>query len=188
MSIFFTNTTTSPNVLVIPSETKFSLLPPPPPFYGVKPVIAITGNGTDLIKPIFTIPLDPALDLNRDPEVHQTVTNSIYRQVFQDWLYTSDFEEVYRYIKIVGGQARLVSGSERDTKTDSISIDKKIRFIKDYVISHSRVRKLLDEFVEGTRSNWYDIEKNVFFVKELILKYMKKKLKALAEEKKRIHG
>lgn len=173
------------NLFII--NDKINLLPPAVPVIKtIAPIISFSGD--QILRPIVTYPLDPSLDLNRDPNVHRTVTDSIYKQTFQEWLYSSDAEEVFRYIKIVGGQARLVSGSERDNKTSGDNIDKKVRFIRDHILSYERVRKLIEEFIDGTRSNWYDVEKNAFFIKELILKYIKKKLKALAEEKKKIHG
>lgn len=173
------------NLFII--NDKINLLPPAVPVIKtIAPIISFSGD--QILRPIVTYPLDPSLDLNRDPNVHRTVTDSIYKQTFQEWLYSSDAEEVFRYIKIVGGQARLVSGSERDNRTSGDNIDKKVRFIRDHILSYERVRKLIEEFIDGTRSNWYDVEKNAFFIKELILKYIKKKLKALAEEKKKIHG
>lgn len=172
------------NVVVIP-DTRVSLLPPAPAL--IKTISPIVTFSTDqVLKPIVTFPLDPSLDLNRDPQVHRTVTDSVYKQTYQEWLYSSDAEDIFRYIKIVGGEPRLVSGSERDNSTRSENIDKKVRFIRDHILSYDRVRKLIEEFIDGTRTNWYDVEKNVFFIKELVLKYIKKKLKALSEEKRKL--
>lgn len=181
-SVIATDLDTS-KIVVVPD--RFGLLPPAPQFIKtISPVIAFSGD--QVLKPIITFPLDPSLDLNRDPNVHRTVTDSIYKQTFQEWLYSRDFEEVFKYIKIVGGEPKLVSGSERDHRASDENIDKKIRFIRDNILSYERVRKLIEEFIDGTRTNWYDVEKNIFFVKELILKYIKKKLKTLAEEKKKL--
>ncbi len=149
------------------------------------PVLAITTTTNNPnMKSIYTYPLAPYLDLNKDPDVHETVTNSIYRHTFNSWIYKSDFNELFDYIKIVNGEAKLISNlKDKDNKNDDSSIERKIRFIKDNVLSKHRVRKLIEEFVEGTKTNWYDIEKNTYFLKELIFKYMKKKLKALIERK-----
>ena len=173
-----------PTKLVIVPD-RFNLLPQVPQIINtMSPMIAFSNN--QFLKPFVSYPLDPSLDLNRDPNVHRTVTDSIYKYTFQEWLYSRDFEEVFKYIKIVGGEPKLVSGSERDHNGSDAHIDKKIRFIRDHILSYERVRKLIEEFLDGTRTNWYDVEKNIFFVKELILKYMKKKLKTLAEEKKKL--
>ncbi len=192
MSFFFpldTFKVDTSKLLVVDSTSKFlfpststSIITTP----YTSPVLAISGPTLENIKPVYTFPLAPYLDLNKDPEVHDTVVSSVYRQTFQNWLYTSDFEELFQYIKIVNGDAKLITSSkEKDKHYDNGSIDKKVRFIRDNILSRGRVKKILEEFVDGTRTNWYDIEKNTFFVKELIFKYMKKKLKALVEKKEK---
>jgi hypothetical protein len=149
------------------------------------PVFAITSTTTNPnFKSVYTFPLAPYLDLNKDPDVHSTVTNSIYRKVFESWLYKSDFSELFDYIKLVNGEPKLITNlKDKDNKTDDATIERKIRFIRDNILSKHRVNKLIEEFVEGTKTNWYDIEKNTYFLKELIFKYMKKKFKALVEKK-----
>ena len=145
-------------------------------------LIAITPDPN--IKRLFNYPLLPQYDLNYDLDVHENVTSSIYRKVFESWLYKSDFEDLFRYIKVVNGEAKLVTSlKETDSSKDSSSVEKKIRFMKDHILSRGRVKKILEGFVEGTKTNWYDIEKNNYFVKDLIYRYMKKKLKTLVEMK-----
>jgi hypothetical protein len=152
------------------------------------PVLAITSesNTNPNFKSVYTFPLTPSQDLNYDPEVHDVVTSSIYRQTFEKWIYNSEFEDIFNYIKIVNGEPKLITNTkDKDRNFDNYSVEKKIRFIKDNILSRGRVKKILQEFVEGTRTNWYDIEKNTYYVKDLIYRYIKKKLKALVEKKER---
>jgi hypothetical protein len=146
-------------------------------------VLAITPNSN--VTTYFTTPLLPEYNLNYNPEVHENVSNSIYRKVFESWIYKSDFEDLFKYIKIVNGEPKLVSSlKDTDKSDDSYSIERKIRLMKDHILSRGRVKKILEEFTAGTKTNWYDIEKNSYFVKDLIYRYMKKKLKTLVEMKR----
>jgi len=174
------------NVLIVDSDSKIipigtSIISTP----YTNPVLAVT-TSTDS-KPyntVYSFPISPALDLNHDPDVHDTVTNSIYRQLLQNWMYSSEYEEVFKYIKLVDDRPRLITSfKEKDRNTSSSVIDRKVTFIKDNIITKNRIKKILEDFVYSTRTNWYDIEKNTYYVKDLILRYIKKKLKALVDKK-----
>ncbi len=146
------------------------------------PVLAVTTK-VDNLTSMYTFPLAPNLDLNRDPYVHDTVTDSIYKQIFREWVYESDFEGLFKYIKIVNGHPKLITKADKEGTNKKEDRDIKVRFMKDYILSRGRVKKLIEEFIDGTRTNWYDIEKNTYFVREFVYKYMKKKLKALVDKK-----
>jgi hypothetical protein len=149
----------------------------------LSPHVIIT-NKSENQDSIYAFPIDPIYDLNRDSDVQDSITKSIYNQIFSDWLYSSDFSSVFSYIKIVDGNPRLITNMKDKTEYHKSERDAKIRFIKKYILSKERVRKILKNFVEETRINWYDIEKkNSLFIKELVQKYIKKKLKALVEKK-----
>jgi len=169
-------------ILIIDSDSKLtypSIITTP----YTSPVFAFTTQTNNPnVKSLYTYPLSPYLDLNKDPDVHDTVTNSIYKHVFDSWVYKSEFEELFDYIAIVNGEPKLIT-SLKNKDSNNESKERKIRFMRDHILSKHRVKKLIEEFVEGTKTNWYDIEKNTFFLKELIFKYMKKKLKALVEKK-----
>ncbi len=184
MSILFP---TDSKVIIVDSETSPFL-----PKAVINPYVAtpITGSLITVtpnpdFKPIFAAPLLPQYNLNYDPDVHENVTSTVYRKVFESWIYKSDYEDLFKYIKIVNGEAKLTTGKDGDKSNDSASLEKKIRFIKDHILSRSRVKKILEDFVSGTKTNWYDIEKNSYFVKDLIYRYMKKKLKTLIELKEK---
>ena len=144
-------------------------------------LLAVTPNPD--FKPIFTTPLLPENNLNYNPNVHESVSFSIYKKVFDSWLYKSDFKDLYKYVKIVDNEPKLATEKNEDDSSDSHLIEKKIKFFKDYILSKHRVKEILKDFVAGSRTNWYDVEKNSYYVKELIYKYMKKKLKKLIEKK-----
>lgn len=145
-------------------------------------LIAVTPNPD--FKPIFGSPLLPQYNLNYDPDVHENVSNSVYRKVFDSWIYKDDYEDLFKYIKIINGEAKLAITKDGVKTNDSQSVEKKIRFLKDNILSRNRVKKILEDFVSGTKTNWYDIEKNSYYIKDLIYRYMKKKLKALIKLRK----
>ncbi len=182
MSIFIND----PKILIIDSQTS-PLLPKAviSPYITTpltNSLVTVTPNPD--FKPFYTTPLLPQYNLNYDTDVHENVTSSIYRKIFNSWLYKSDFEDLFKYIKIVNGEAKLSLEKDGNNYNDSRTIEKKIRFIKDYILSRKRVKKIIEEFVYGTKTNWYDVEKNSYYVKDLIYRYMKKKLKALIQIKK----
>ena len=147
-------------------------------------LLAVTPNPD--FKPIFTTPLLPENNLNYNPDVHENVTNTVYRLVFNKWVFKSSYKDFFKYIKIVNGEAKLATDKDGDKSNDSI--DKKVRFLKDYILSKHRVRTILEDLVygysTGYKINWYDcVNKYEHIVKDLIHHYMKKKLKRLIEKK-----
>ena len=147
-------------------------------------LIAVTPNPD--FKPIYTTPLAPENNLNYNPEVHENVTNTIYRTVFNKWVYKSSFKSFFKYIKIVNGEAKL--STDKDGNKSNDSMEKKVKFLKEYILSKHRVKKILYKLTSGISTgykiNWYDcVNKYEDMVKDLIHRYMKKKLKHLIEKK-----
>lgn len=137
---------------------------------------------------LYRFPLEPYYDLNLDPNVHQTVANSVYKKVFEDWIYGNEFSDLFGYLQIVNDRVSLISEKHKDKSYNEFDKNKKIRFMSEHILSRRRVKKLIQHFVDNTKTNWYDVEKNNYFVKELIHRYMKKKLKALVEKKNKKHA
>jgi len=192
MSFYFPISLDTNKLIIVDSDPASKLLLPTTSIISTpytSPVLAISSTTTNPnVKSLMTFPLLPAYDLNKDAEVHDIVTSSIYRQTFDSWMYNDEAKEILEYIKVSDGNVKLISAKkEKDKNFDSSVVEKKIRFLKDYILSRSRVKKILTEFVEGTNTNWYDIEKNTYFVKDLVLKYMKKKIKAIVEKKEELN-
>jgi len=166
------------NVVYLDDKTKQPLAVINPML--VTPEITIQPSNF-VIKQQPSYPLLPENNLNLDPSVHKSVTNSIYRKVFESWIYKGDFKDLFKYITVINGQVKLNTKYTKNTHSDIT--EKKIDFMKDKILSIHRVKHILQEYVDGTKSNWYDIDKEDFFVKDLIYRYMKKKLKKLVELK-----
>ncbi len=133
------------------------------------------------LKPLVTFPIAPHLNLNLDPRVHEQMTEYFYNKTFSDWIY-DDLSDILGYVKMVNGSPKLVSSLSEHRKSDEAT-SSKIRFLKDKILSRSRVHSILEQFISETRTNWFELEKNSYFVKDLIKRYMKKKIKALIERK-----
>lgn len=134
---------------------------------------------------VFAMPLEPYIDLNQDKDTHIIVTNSIYKQLYDSWIYKTKYNgEAFQYITIKDGQPKLITDiNKKDHSHDEITIQKKAMFVKNNILSKDRIKKLLQELVDETKINWYDMEKNIYFVKEIVFKYIKKKLMKLVEKK-----
>lgn len=193
MSFYFPVAVDTNKLIIVDSDPVSKLLMPTSTIISTpytSPVLALstTSATNSNLKSVYTFPLAPAYDLNRDNEVHDIVSNSIYKQTFDSWIYNDEAKEILEYIRVSDTSVKLISNKkDKDNNFSSSNVEKKIRFLKDYILSRSRVKKILTEFVEGTNTNWYDIEKNTYFVKDLVLKYMKKKIKAIIEKKEALN-
>jgi hypothetical protein len=153
--------------------------------------VVVTGSASTVLnvldkfntnfKPLVTFPIAPSLNLNLDPRVHEQMTEYFYDKTFNEWIY-DEFRDMLGYVKLVNGEPKLVS-SLSEHKTSSEASNLKIRFLKDKILSRSRIHKILEQFISETRTNWFELEKNSYFVKDLIKRYMKKKIKALIDNR-----
>ena len=62
-------------------------------------------------------------------------------------------------------------------------IEKKIDYIEKYFLTEDTTYRIIKSLVRGANINWYDLNKNEFFVKEDIKKQLKKILKETVAER-----
>lgn len=188
MSIYYNFPIDTNKIILVDSDSKI-VVPSVFPYLHT-PITNISSQFTtigDTKNKVFAMPLEPYIDLNQDKDTHEIVTNSVYKQLYDNWIYKTKYnDESFQYITIKDGQPKLINdlkNKDNQHNKDESANQKKAMFIKYNILSKERIKKLLQELVNETKINWYDMEKNIYFVKEIIFKYIKKKLKVLVEKK-----
>lgn len=139
------------------------------------------------IQPTITIPIDPSLNLNLDPQIHQQLTKYFYGELMDIWLF-EDMVDILNYLKNTPKGIDVLDSlkdyheSNIDKDTQDI-IEKKIRYIENNFFSKESMFKLLKRYVLETNTNWFDLSKNKYFIKDLVRSYLRKKLKRAIESK-----
>jgi hypothetical protein len=136
-------------------------------------------------KPI--VPLPPWLDLNQDSNVHNQMAKYFYFKVIDKWLF-DDLLDLLSYLRVSDKGVDVIHNL-RDHKSSSVdkdtqeTVEKKIKFIEKNIFDVENMHKLLKKFVAETNTNWYDLVKQEYFIKDLVRKYLKKKLIRIIESK-----
>lgn len=148
----------------------------------IKPIVPV------VTQPVM-FPLHPSLDLNRDPKLHKMMTDYFYYKTLDKWLRREkDMLDLLNYLYATDSKVDVLN-SMNDYKESNIdkdtqaTVDKKIEFIEKHILSKDGIYNILKNYVKETSTSWYDLEKNTYFIKELIRKYLKKKLIHLIEGK-----
>jgi hypothetical protein len=121
-------------------------------------------------------------NLNADPEVQSRISKYIYYKVLDKYLY-DDMSDILNYMVVKNGEVSLIKklDDHKITTVDNDSDknkDLKVAFIEKNVLSKKIVKNLLHKFVAETGTNWYDIPKKTFYVKQMIHKALKKIIKS----------
>ena len=180
MSILYYTPTT-----IVTSESPLPIIPTKLPSLPLITPIITT------INPLVNFPLHPSLDLNRDKDFQNKVTKYFYYKTLDKWLKKEkDMLEILKFLKIVNGEVKLISNmNEYNQKANSDKqddVEKKVKFIEDNILSKDDVNNILRKYVKETTTNWYDLqEKATYFIKEIIKKFLKHKLKDAIEGKTR---
>jgi hypothetical protein len=137
----------------------------------------------------FQLPYN--LDLNKNDEVRKQVTKYIRHKLLYKWLY-SDMPEILGFFKYdeTSGVHLINDMSEFDKNAkynDTIDvIDKKVEYIKNYILTHEVAYKMLKHFIKKTNANWYDLHKDEYFVKEALRHKFEKMLRDLVNIKRTV--
>lgn len=172
----------SPSSIFSPSVSSlYSVLDPIPPIIPSRPESIFTpayGFVSSMTLPKYE-------DLNYDPEVRKKMIRYFYYKVLGDWLY-DDYKGLLNYFVIKNDIVDVISNLNEvdESKQNSIAEqEKKIEFIKNYIFTKKFVYKILSKYIAYTNSNWYDLNRNEYYIKKLIKHKLKNKiLKAISEK------
>ena len=158
-------------------------LPQLPRFPGATTIL------TAPVSPYVSFPLLPSLDLNRDPQLHKTMTKYFYFKALDKWLKREkNMLELLNYLRVTDRGVQTINKLEdfnpRNIDLDNQQvIDMKVKFIENNILSKDDIYNILKKYVRETGTNWYDLQNNSYFIKEIIKKFIKKRLEQLISYK-----
>jgi hypothetical protein len=135
-------------------------------------------------KPYFSV----YENLNVDPYIHDRMTKYYLAKTLEKWLY-EDLIDVLNYIKVRDNKVDVISSLKEynpvAVNSDSdATIKKKIDFLEKYFLNKRIIKKWLRDFIKGSASNWFDLTKSEYFLKDLFKKKLTKLLKEAVVEKR----
>ena len=109
-------------------------------------------------------------NLNADPRVHARITKNLYYQLLDKWLY-GDLVDILNYFRVKDGKVVLISSmkdyNSAAVEKDTIdSLEKKIDYIQKHFFTIKDMKKLLNNYVSESGTNWYDLIKKPYFIKK----------------------
>lgn len=155
--------------------------------YGVNTSVLATGYAP--VGATVLIPGPPQvpqfLDLNHNKRVQKQVTRYYRYKTLDKWIY-DDMSDILNYFTVGANGAELVSSLSNihEKQRSPEEIEKIITYIEHYILTDETMKRILANFVETAKANWYDLHKNEYFVKDLIHKKLLSIIKGTIEEKK----
>jgi hypothetical protein len=132
------------------------------------------------------VTLPTFLDLNKDSRVQKQVSKYFMYKTLDKWLY-DDMSDLFDYFKVDVNGARLLHNlsEHSEAKKSPEDVEKIISYVEQYILTYDTMKRILTGFVASSKANWYDLQKNEYFVKEIIHKKLLGIIKAtIAEQKK----
>ncbi|CAH6421433.1 Hypothetical protein KVN_LOCUS263 [uncultured virus] len=126
-------------------------------------------------------------DLNQDPKVQRNLTKIYYYKVLDEWLW-EDFPEIFGYLTYQNGKVDLINNlnqydptaSEKDSEQ---ILNKKVDFLGKFFLTKSIMVKILKKFITETNTNWIDLSKNEFFLKQIVQDKLTRLIKRAISDK-----
>ena len=145
----------------------------------------IANNGIALLKvrPSLYVNVDVDTGLNESYVVQKDVTKYFMYKTIDKWIY-SDFSSVLKYLTYKDGKVSLVKKIDdkdsNDVSKDSKTVlEAKADYIEENVLSESKTRLVLIRIMKELGLKWYELPHQETLVKEVIERYLKKKLKKM---------
>jgi len=115
-------------------------------------------------------------NLNSNSSVRDRIIKYVKFKTLDKWLY-DDLNYLLGYLKVSGNKVKK-SKSKSSVKKDSDStIDKKVDYIEDNILTNKFVYKVITKYIDETNTNWYNVPKNDYYVREAMEEALKKELR-----------
>ena len=115
-------------------------------------------------------------DLNTDGELRSRMTSYYYSKLYEQWIY-SDFRFMLKNLKVTGSQ--VVATKKSDKNASESDTNTKIYFLRNKVFTREIVYRLLVQYINRSRTNWYDLKMNKPYVKALFRHKLAKAIRKL---------
>jgi hypothetical protein len=183
--VFSPNTTSyTLKTTVSPTQTTLSSLSQLSPFTTdtVLTTSVVRGDISLLaVRPTVYVDIDTGL--NDSYIVQKDVTKYFMYKTLDKWIYT-EFPSVLKYLTYKDGKVALIKKIE-DKESNSVSKDSektleaKSDFIEKHILSESKTRAVLIRIMGELRLKWFELPYREDLVKDVMERYLKKKLKKM---------
>ena len=138
----------------------------------------------DIIFPYNYTPIGPLITndydtVDDDLEMRSKITKYFYEQLFNKWLmYEND--KILRFFKVKNNKINKIKSKseyEKNKITDTEQKKKIIQFILDNIYDKYDLKFSLRKFIKKTGTKWFELKDNDVFVKEQIVKDIKRKIR-----------
>lgn len=116
-----------------------------------------------------------------NPDLHRRQIKYYRYYTLDNWLY-DDLRHILSYFTYKNGKVHLIKKlkdyKEKSSKNDSESaIEAKVDYIGEHFLTTELVAKLLFKYVKETKTSWFNLKKNEYFLKQLFEKHLIRKIK-----------
>jgi len=167
------------------SPTVRNLMPVYSPTYStlsLTPTQSMIGNNLSLLALKPTLYVDMDTGVNDSSIVQQDVTKYFMYKALDKWLY-HDYKSALRYLVYKNGKVELVKKvPEKDEdvgKIDASELEAKSDYIGEHVLTEMKTRAVLIRIMKELGFKWFELPYKEDLVKEIIGKYIRKKLKKM---------
>ena len=168
-----------------PSYVSQTIVPYSQPLYSTTvlpyPRIGYVPYGVPVISTINT-------EVTANSDTQEKMVKYFYYKLLDKWLY-NDLKDLLGYLTIENDSVKLIKTLESfDVKSaladvNSI-VEKKGDYIGKYILNLSNVYKIIREFIAETKTNWFDLTKHEFIIKQHVRESLEKRLKGAVLENK----
>ena len=175
---------------VLSPLTPVTLSPLPPITTAVTQSVIVNNDPLTVVTPIgpvlynvggprYLVDIDTGI--NDNYIVQRDVTRGIMYKVLDKWLY-DDFPNILKYLVVEKDTVRLVK-SEQEKENNKVSsntvseLEAKSDYIGDNILTESAMREILVRIMRETGLRWYELPHREQLLKDVVEKYLKKKLR-----------
>jgi hypothetical protein len=175
---------------VLSPLTPVTLSPLPPITTAVTQSVIVNNDPLTVVTPIgpvlynvggprYLVDIDTGI--NDNYIVQRDVTRGIMYKVLDKWLY-DDFPNILKYLVVEKDTVRLVK-SEQEKENNKVSsntvseLEAKSDYIGDNILTESAMREILVRIMRETGLKWYELPHREQLLKDVVEKYLKKKLR-----------
>jgi hypothetical protein len=146
-------------------------------------IIGITPNNISLLAVKPTVYVDIDTGLNDSYIVQKDVTKYFMFKTLDKWIYT-EFPSVLKYLIYKDGKVSLVKNIKNKegndvSKDGEKALEAKADYIENKILSESKTRSILIRIMKELGIKWFELPYRENLVKEVMERYLKKKLKKM---------
>ena len=146
-------------------------------------IVGITPGNVSLLAVKPTVYVDIDTGLNDSYIVQKDVTKYFMFKTLDKWIYT-EFPSVLKYLVYKDGKVSLVKNIKNKegndvSKDGEKALEAKADYIENKILSESKTRAILIRIMKELGIKWFELPYRENLVKEVMERYLKKKLKKM---------